>query len=66
MQKIFPTIHLYHIDQWKNKGYLPKDIKIEKPSSIIKSVLNVYKIYQDKIKDLNALDFGDLIFVLSF
>ena len=60
-KKFSPQFILYHIDQWKNKGYLPKDIKIEKPSSIIKSVLNVYKIYQDKIKDLNALDFGDLI-----
>ena len=52
---------MYHIDQWKNKGLLPKDVKIEKAGSIVKSILKVYKIYQDKTKDLNAFDFGDLI-----
>ena len=51
----------YHIDQWKNKGLLPKDVKLEKSSSIIKSILKVYEIYQNKTKDLNAFDFGDLI-----
>ena len=45
----------------KTKGFLPKDIKIKKNVSIIKSIFKVYKIYQDKIKDLNAFDFGDLI-----
>ena len=52
---------MYHIDQWKNKGLLPKDVKIDKPGSIIKSILKVYEIYQNKTKDLNAFDFGDLI-----
>ena len=52
---------MYHIDQWKNKGLLPKDIKIEKKGLIIKSILKVYEIYQNKTKDLNAFDFGDLI-----
>ena len=28
---------------------------------IIKSILKVYEIYQNKTKDLNAFDFGDLI-----
>ena len=52
---------MYHIDQWKNKGLLPKNVKLEKSSSILKSILKVYEIYQDKTKDLNAFDFGDLI-----
>ena len=51
----------------KNKGLLPKDVKLEKSGSIIKSILKVYEIYQNKTKDLNAFDFGDLIcFVLLF
>ena len=37
---------MYHIDQWKNKGFLPKDVKINKSGSIIKSILKVYEIYQ--------------------
>jgi DNA helicase-2/ATP-dependent DNA helicase PcrA len=60
-KKFSPQLILYHIDKWKNKGLLPKDIKIQKASSIEKSILKVYEIYQNKIKDLNACDFGDLI-----
>ena len=40
---------------------MPKDVKLEKSGSIIKSILKVYEIYQNKTKDLNAFDFGDLI-----
>ena len=60
-KKFSPQLIMYHIDQWKNKGLLPKDVKIEKSKSIVKSILKVYEIYQNKTKDLNAFDFGDLI-----
>ena len=60
-KKFSPQLILYHIDQWKNKGFLPKDVKLEKSGSLIKSILKVYQIYQNKTKDLNAFDFGDLI-----
>jgi DNA helicase-2/ATP-dependent DNA helicase PcrA len=60
-KKFSPQLIMYHIDQWKNKGLLPKDVKIEKSGSIIKSILKVYEIYQKKTQDLNAFDFGDLI-----
>ena len=60
-KKFSPQLIMYHIDQWKNKGLLPKDVKLEKSGSIIKSILKVYKVYQNKTKDLNAFDFGDLI-----
>ncbi len=60
-KKYSPQLIMYHIDQWKNKGLLPKDIEIKKSGSIIKSILKVYEIYQKKVKDLNAFDFGDLI-----
>ena len=60
-KKFSPQLIMYHIDQWKNKGFLPEDVRIEKSSTIIKSILKVYKIYQAKTKDLNAFDFGDLI-----
>ncbi len=60
-KKFSPQLVIYHIDQWKNKGLLPKDVKTQKTGSIVKSILKVYRIYQDKIKDLNAFDFGDLI-----
>ena len=60
-KKFSPQLIIYHIDQWKNKGLLPSDVKIEKSGSLIKSIFKVYEIYQNKIKDLNAFDFGDLI-----
>ena len=60
-KKFSPQLIMYHIDQWKNKGLLPKDVKLVKAGSIIKSILKVYEIYQNKTKDLNAFDFGDLI-----
>ena len=60
-KKFSPQLILYHIDQWKNKGLLPKDVKLGKTGSLTKSILKVYEIYQNKIKDLNAFDFGDLI-----
>ena len=58
-KKFSPQLILYHIDQWKNKGFLPKDVKLEKSGSLMKSILKVYQIYQNKTKDLNAFDFGD-------
>ena len=60
-KKFSPQLIMYHIDQWKNKGLLPKDVELKKNNSILKSILKVYEIYQNKTKDLNAFDFGDLI-----
>jgi DNA helicase-2/ATP-dependent DNA helicase PcrA len=60
-KKFSPQLIMYHIDQWKNKGLLPKDVIIKKSGSIVKAILKVYEIYQNKTKDLNAFDFGDLI-----
>ena len=60
-KKFSPQLIMYHIDQWKNKGLLPEDVKLDKSGAIIKSILMVYKIFKKKTKDLNAFDFGDLI-----
>ena len=60
-KKITPQFILSFIDKWKNKGLLPDDIKEEKFTGLEKSIFKVYKIYQSKIRDLNACDFGDLI-----
>ncbi len=60
-KKYSPQLILHHIDKWKNKGQLPKDIKFEKSNFSIKAIFKVYEIYQKKTVDLNACDFGDLI-----
>ena len=60
-KKISPRFIMAYVDNWKNKGLLPEDVKIKKSNSLENKIHNVYKIYQKKCKDLNAFDFGDLI-----
>ena len=51
----------YYIDQWKNKALLPQDIKLKNKEFNLVNGLNVYKIYQQRLKIMNCADFGDLI-----
>ena len=60
-KKISPQFILALIDQWKNKGLLPEDVKLSKKYIFENQILKVYKIYQSKIRELNSCDFGDLI-----
>ena len=50
------------IDGWKNKGFAPKDI----PEGDARAFANgkgreLYAAYQERLKTLNACDFGDLL-----
>ena len=60
-KKISPQFILALIDQWKNKGLLPDEVKPSRKNIFENQILKVYKIYQNKIRDLNSCDFGDLI-----
>ena len=60
-KKISPMFILAYIDKWKNKGLLPEDVNLKKTFKLENTILKIYSVYQKKIKDLNALDFGDLI-----
>jgi len=61
IKKITPQFILAFINQWKNKGLLPKDVVAKKGLPLEKAILNVYKFYQERLKILNSCDFGDLI-----
>ena len=61
IKQLAPKYILSIIDRWKNKGFYPKDVIINKNDIYEKTVLPLYKIYQQKLLDLNACDFGDLI-----
>jgi len=61
VKKISPQFILAFINQWKNKGLLPKDVVTKKGLPLEKAILNVYKFYQERLKILNSCDFGDLI-----
>jgi len=61
IKKVAPQWVLSLINQWKNKGLLPKDVITKKGIPLEKDILNVYKFYQERLKILNSCDFGDLI-----
>ena len=61
VKKISPNFILSIIDRWKNKGWYPEDVILSKKDYLEKDFLKIYKIYQDKLINLNACDFGDLI-----
>tara|TARA_B100000941_G_scaffold70599_1_gene47879 strand:+ start:713 stop:2734 length:2022 start_codon:yes stop_codon:yes gene_type:complete len=61
IKKISPNYILSTIDKWKNKGWYPEDVSLNKNEVIEKQFLKIYKIYQSKLIDLNACDFGDLL-----
>ena len=61
IKKIAPQFILAFINQWKNKGLLPKNVVSKKGIPLEKAILNVYKFYQEKLQILNSCDFGDLI-----
>ena len=60
-KKISPKYILTIINQWKNKGWYPEDVILKKKEVLEIGFLSIYKIYQSKLLDLNACDFGDLI-----
>ncbi|MDC3174072.1 UvrD-helicase domain-containing protein [Candidatus Pelagibacter sp.] len=61
VKQLSPRFILAIIDRWKNKGYYPNEVIINKKDIYEKTILPLYKIYQQKLIDLNSCDFGDLI-----
>ena len=61
IKQLAPKYILSIIDRWKNKGFYPNDVIIDKKDIYEKTVQPLYKIYQQKLLDLNTCDFGDLI-----
>ena len=61
IKQLAPRYILAIIDKWKNKGYYPNEVIINKKDIYEKTILPIYKIYQQKLIDLNSCDFGDLI-----
>ena len=61
IKQLSPKFILAIIDRWKNKGYYPSEVIINKKDIYEKTILPLYKIYQQKLTDLNSCDFGDLI-----
>ncbi len=60
-KQLSPKYILSIIDKWKNKGLYPNDVISNSKNIYEKNILPLYKIYQQKLIDLNSCDFGDLI-----
>ena len=61
IKQLAPRYIIAIIDKWKNKGLYPSEVFINPKDIYEKTILPVYKIYQQKLIELNACDFGDLI-----
>ena len=61
IKQLAPRYILAIIDRWKNKGFYPNEVVINQKDIYEKIILPIYKIYQQKLIDLNSCDFGDLI-----
>ena len=61
VKQLSPKYILAIIDRWKNKGFYPNEVKINYKDIYEKTILPIYRIYQQKLIDLNSCDFGDLI-----
>ena len=60
--QISPKYVQSKIDHWKNKALNPNDINAEHVDSFVDDkVANIYKIYQNRLFNINCLDFGDLL-----
>ena len=61
IKEVAPKYVLSAIDKWKNSGLIPAKVIPNKKNFNESGILKIYKIYQQKLLDLNACDFGDLI-----
>ena len=60
--KYVPKYIQSRIDQWKNKALNPNDIKADSLDNMSDDkTLNIYKLYQQRLFQINCLDFGDLL-----
>ena len=62
-EKRWPARHFAGLmDNWKNRGWLPKDISAAESAQFANGRgQKLYQAYQDRLKVLNAADFGDLL-----
>ncbi len=56
-----PKTFAWHIDQWKNKGLSPDKVRGDGTEFGGGRGQKLYQMYQDRLRVLNACDFGDLL-----
>lgn len=62
IKKYTPEAVLAAIQSWKDKGITPdKVLTGDRTDFMSGRVLGIYRMYQDRLKSMNAMDFGDLL-----
>ena len=56
-----PKSFAWQLDQWKNKGLTPEKVKGEGVEFAGNRGQKLYAMYQERLRILNACDFGDLL-----
>ena len=49
------------IDGWKNKAYMPDKVPVADSAAFDHKGVELYAAYQARLRDLNAVDFGDIL-----
>ncbi len=61
-EKRWPARQLAHvIDGWKNRAWTPDKVPLAETSAYNDRGVELYAAYQDRLRTLNATDFGDLL-----
>lgn len=60
-KKWAPKAMINFIDRWKDRGLTPAEVKDDSGEVADGKMLVLYKLYQERLRAVNACDFGDLI-----
>ncbi|MGI9391229.1 MAG: ATP-dependent helicase [Boseongicola sp.] len=61
-EKRWPARQLAHIiDGWKNRAWTPDKVPVGEAGAFNHRAVDLYGEYQERLKTLNAVDFGDLL-----
>ena len=61
-EKRWPARQLAHIiDNWKNRAWTPDKVPAAEASAFNQRGVELYAAYQERLRILNAVDFGDLL-----
>ena len=62
VKKYAPKTMLEVIERWKDRGLPPEAVTNAEQSEFCEGrALDFYKLYQNKLREMNAVDFGDLL-----
>ena len=62
IKKYAPSTMLEIIQRWKDRGLMPESVSSAENTNFCEGrTLDFYKLYQQRLQELNAVDFGDLL-----